>query len=311
MRASILLLAALSACAAPAANDALDDPATLLQQLNSSQPPRREEAVQRLAILGRTIDDELKGFDTNLARQEEDSLSMAAGVAAALEKSDPQRSVWRVWHLLRRGCLAREESRLADALARQGFRLIEIYEPHERSKFVRYLARAGAFVNGAGDRHDLFFWVQSTRREDGSWIVREVYCGLHVKFDSPFKQLAAQERYPRGSVLGRFFEMPEIQKVAAVFPQLEEIELSYGRIRDRESESAPAGFHVNAGFALTGEGKGGGRGIYCTAESGLDPRETRRGKLAWEGFVPADTLGPLTLRGSSFWGAGGLKPTDD
>jgi len=311
MRGSILLLAALSACAGPSVDETPDDPAALVELLGNPHPLRREEAVHRLTILGRTVQETLRDSEKTLARLEEDTLSVGAGLAAALDERSPERMVWRAWHVLRTGCLARDGNRVADALARQGLRLVEIYEPHERAKFVRYLARAGAYVNGAGDRHDLFFWIQSARREDGSWIVREAYAGLHVAFDAPFKQVAALDRYPRGSVLAQFLELPEIQKLAVVFPLLEEIELTYGRIRERDSESVPAGFHVNAGFALAGEGKNGGRGITCAAESELDPRETRLGKLAWEGHSPSDTRGPLTVRGNSFWGAGGLKPADD
>jgi hypothetical protein len=226
-----------------------------------------------------------------------------------LEERDPQPMVWRAYHALRSGCLAREWSRVSEALSRQGFRLIEIYEPHERARFVRFVAQPAAWVNGAGDRHDLFFWVQSARKDDGPWRVREVYVGLRAAFEAPFKQLASTDRYPRGSVLARFFELPELLKFAVVFPVLEEIEFTYGRIRDKDGGGAPAGFHVNAGFVM--EGKAGGRAIYYTAESGLDPRELRRGRLAWEGFAPSDTVGPLTPRGGGFWGAGGPKPSDD
>ena len=204
--------------------------------------------------------------------------------------------------------LARDWSRVADALSRQGLRLIEIYEPHERAKFVRFLAQPAAYVNGAGDRHDLFFWVQSIRGA-GAWVVREIYVGLNVTFEAPFKTLSATDRYPRGSVLARFFEIEELQKLAIVFPLLEEIELTYGRIRVKGAAGAPAGFHVNAGFSM--DAKAGGRGVCYTAESGLDPREIRRGRLAWDDFMASDTVGPLTLRGGSFWGGGAPKPSED
>ena len=132
-----------------------------------------------------------------------------------------------------------------------------------------------------------------------------------MTFDAPFKPVAEQARYPRGSVLAQFLEMPEVAKLATAFPVLEEIELTYGRIRVKDAETVAAGFHVNAGFALAAEGKGGGRGIAVTAESGLDPRETPSGRLVWGGFSPSESLGPLVVRGGSFWGAGGLKPTDE
>jgi hypothetical protein len=295
MRLSILLAAALASCSLPPAQEP-EDPAALIEQLDDRDPFRREEAACRLSILGLTIP------------ENSDTVRIGEGLQRALQEPDPQRMLWRAYHGLRAGCLARDWSGVAEALSHQGLRLTEIYEPHGRAKFVRFLVQPAAYVNTAGDRHDLFFWVQ-TIRKDGAWIVREVYVGLNAKFDAPFKQLAASERYPRGSVLARFFELGELQKLALAFPLLEEIELTYGRIRLKGSDAAPAGFHVNAGFAM--DAKAGGRGVSFTAESGLDPREIGRGRLNWDGFAPSDSLGPLTLRGSSVWGGGALKPTED
>jgi hypothetical protein len=302
------LLILLSACAS--APDVPDprEPGEALDLLGHSDIRRREEGAYRLSILGGTIPDAIAGRENALAFAEEDTGSMRQGISRALEERNPQLMVWRAWHALRSGCLARDMGRVSEALSTQGFRLIEIYEPHERAKFVRYVAQPAAWTNPAGDRHDLFFWVQSTRKDDGPWRVREVYVGLRAAFEAPFKQLASTDRYPRGSVLARFFEQPELLKLAIVFPIMEEIEFTYGRIRDKDGEAA-AGFHVNAGFVM--EGKAGGRAIYYTAESGLDPRELKRGRLAWEGFVPSEAIGPLTRRGSGFWGSGGLKPSDD
>jgi hypothetical protein len=293
MRFSFLLL--LGACAT--AREAPEDPQELIRLLSHPHPLRREEAAFRLSLAGGTIPE-------GIAFAEEDTAAIRQGISAAIEERGPERMVWRAYHALRAGCLARPWSRVSDALSRQGFRLIEIFEPHERSKFVRFLAQPAAWTSAAGDRHDLFFWVRSS-----TGVVREVYVGLVVKFDAPFKQLVGTDRYPRGSVLARFFELPELARIAAVFPNVEELEFSYGRIRDKDVEGAAAGFHVNAGFVM--EGKAGGRAIYYTAEAGLDPRESRRGRLDWDGFASSDLVGPLTARGAGFWGAGGPKPSDD
>jgi len=295
MRAGIPVLAFLSACAGASVEER-DDPSALIELLDHRDPLRREEAAHRLSILGVTIP---ANRDTTAIREE---------LTRALQESSPERKIWRAWHLLRAGCLARDGARVEQELVKQGFGLIEIYEPHDGAKFIRYLGERQVYLNEAGDRHDLFFWVQSIR-QDKSWIVREVYVGLVAKFESPFKLLAGADRYPRESVLGRFFALEELQKLAAVFQVLEEVELTYGRIRIKSADGAPAGFHVNAGFAM--DGKAGGRSVCYTAESGLDPRETRRGRLAWDGFESTEALGPLTLRGGGFWGGGAPKPTDD
>lgn len=308
MRPGTLGLLLLLSCAAPAAAPEKEDPSLAIALLGHANPSRREEGACRLSRQGGSIPASLGGHEQALRYAQEDTASIRQELSAALEEQGPERMVWRAYHALRAGSLARDWSGLSDALARQGFRFTEIYEPNERAKFVRFLAQSAAYVNGAGDRHDLFFWVQSVRKEP-AWIVREVYVGLSVQFNGPFKHLAAVDRYPRASVLGRFFELPELQRIAAVYPVLEEIEFTYGRIRDRESDSAPAGFHVNAGFAM--EGKAGGRGLLYTAEGGLDPREDRRGRLAREGFFPSDLVGPLTARGSGFWGSGGPRPSED
>lgn len=309
MRSAFSLLLVLASCAGPSAAEESEDPSAPVDLLGHAHPLRREEGAFRLSIAGGSIPESLEGRDRALAFAEADTESMRQGVSLALEERDPQRMVWRAYHALRRGCLARAWSRVSDALSRQGYRLIEIYEPHERSRFVRFVAQPAAWINGAGDRHDLFFWVRSAKEEGGPWRVREVYVGLTVKLDAPFAHLAATDRYPRGSVLGRFFELAELRKLAVVFPVVEEIEFTYGRIRDKGADGAAAGFHVNAGFVM--DGLAGGRAIYYTAESGFDPREIRRGRLAWDGFVFSESVGPLMARGTGFWGAGGPKPSDD
>lgn len=300
MRSCSLLCLALAACAAPRDLDEPEDPQQLAEMLSSGDPSRREEALQRMVRRGLVAP--AGSADTD---------AMAERVLGALGEREPEPLVWRAWHAVRLGSLAREWSGVSAALARQNFRLVEIYEPHERAKFVRFLAKIGAYVDGAGTPHDLFFWIQASRKGEERWTVREVYVGLHATFDAPFKQVAQGDRYRAGSVLGQFLELSESKKMAAVYPILEEIELTYGRIRTREGEAVPAGFHVNAGFVLGAGGQGGGRGMAATSESGLDPRETPGGRLLREGFVPASTLGPLVVRGGSFWGAGGLKPSDD
>ncbi len=313
MRWSPASLAILLSCSAPAPREAPEDVGALVELLGSGDPVRREEGAHRLVLQGRTVRETLRerGAAKVLALVDEDTASMAADLARIFEGGPGgcDRRLREAYHTLRGGCLGREWRFVSDMLARQAFRLSEIYEPDERTKSVRFPARPGAFVDAAGDRHDLFFWVKSVRRApDAPWVVREVYVGLHAEFEAPFKQLAATDRYPRGSALALFFGSPEVEKLAIAFPVLERLELTYGRIRDRASENAPAGFHVNADFAA---GRDGGRGVYFTAESGLDPLEGRGGRLLWEGFRPAETLGPLTLRGSSFFGAGSIKPADD
>lgn len=309
MRAALLILPLALSCAGPAPVETPDDPAALLELLGHSNSFRREEGAFRLLLLGGRIPDAIEGNERALAYAEEDLTSIRQGISQALEERQPERMVWRAYHALRGGVMARDWSAVSLALAVQGYRLSEIYEPHEQAKSVRFLAQAGAYVNPGGDRHDLFFWIQSTRKADGRWIVREVQVGLNVKFEAPFKSLSPAERYPKDSVLGKFFALPELQQTAIVFPLLEEVEFTYGRIRGRAGEGAPAGFHVNAGVAM--EARAGGRGIYYTAESGLDPRETLRGRLAWDGFSSTGTVGPLTARPSGYWGSGGPRPAED
>jgi hypothetical protein len=309
MRAAVLLLAVLSSCASPGDAEGPEDPASILDLLARTDPLQREEGATRLEIQGGVLPDALDGRPQALAYEEQDLASLRPRIARALEESDPQRLLWRAYHALRGGCLAREWARVSEALSRQGFKFTEIYEPHDRSKFVRFLGQPSAYVNPAGDRHDLFFWVHSLRQGGAAWRVHEVYVGLNVRFDASFKQLSATDRYPRESVLGRFFDLPQIHKMAQVFPLLEEIDFTYGRIREAGVEAAAFGFHVNAGFAM--DGKKGGRAIYYTAQSGLDPPERRRGRLDWSGFAPSDATGTLTPRGTGYWGAGGPPVQED
>jgi hypothetical protein len=298
MRLWIAVMGALAGCAPAVRPEEPEDPEKLLMLWRDGDARRREEAVQRMARAGLSVP------------ATEDTESVGPEVLRALLERSPERMVWHAWHAIRLGCLAREWTRVSDALTRQGFRRSEVYEPDEGAMFVRFPAKEGAYVDGTGGRHDLFFWVQA-RVHGGTWMVREIYVGLHATYDLPYRTVAGPGRHSRGSVLGQFLEMPEVARLATAFPVLEEVELTYGRIRVKGPESFAAGFHVNAGFALAAEGKGGGRGIAVTAESGLDPRETPSGRLVWDGFSPSEWLGPLVVRGGSFWGAGGLRPTDE
>ncbi len=307
MRLSLTIALLLAGCAGLDLDNGPEEPARLAALLESGDPLAREEGAHRLSLLGMSVHEALETEGRPAGLVDQDTASLRERLEDALRERDPERMVWRAYHALRGGCLGRDWRRISEALSRQLFRLVEIYEPHERAKFVRFIGRARAYVNAAGDPHDLFFWVQSVRRDTG-WLVREVYVGLHVEFEAPFKDLTRRDRYPQGSVLARFFELEEVRKLAAVYPVLEEIEFSYGRIRDRESGLVPAGFHVNAGFLLAGERGGGGRGIYYTAEAGLDPPTSPRGRLLRD--RPAAD-GPLVPRGASFWGAGGWRPPEE
>jgi len=304
MRTPLLFLAGLLASCATAPSAPPPDPATLFTHADLL---RREEGAARLSIQKRTVQEALD--ERQLAAADADTAALVERLELAAEEKTPELMVRRAWHALRCGALAREWKRLSAALSRQGLQLEEMYEPHEAAKFVRFVAKRSAYINDAGDRHNLFFWVQSVQRDDGVWVVREIYAGLHAAFNARFKSIAARDRYARGSVLAQFFSLQEVPRVAAVFPILEELALLYGRIRIKDEESAPAGFHVHAGFVM--EAKAGGRSIYYTSECGLDPRERRGGILMWDEFTPSESLGPLTPRGSGIWGAGGLRPTDD
>jgi len=308
MKIALPLLLVVASCAGVPDRDP-EDLAMVLHLMGRSDAALREEGVHRLSLTGATILEVVEDREYLLQQLEADTASMRERITRALKESSPERQVWLAWHALRLGCLARYWSNAYDALTRQGCRLIEIYEPNDRVKFVRLMIQTGAYVNEARDRHDLFCWVQSVKPEGAPWRVKEVYVGLQVRHNVTFKSLSASPRYPRAAVLQQFLELPDLQKVAAVFPVLEEIEFTYGRIRTGGSGGAPAGFHVNAGFVM--DGNAGGRSVYYTAEAGLDPREVERGRLDWTGFTSSNEVGPLTLRGSGIWGAGGLKPTED
>ncbi len=289
-----------------------EDPATLTAALADPDPERREEALGLLARRGRTAQAWLEEHRPEaLALLERDSRSMAAELdgVMATERGSWDRALWRAWHVIRTGCLAREWTALSKALTAQRFQLREIYEPQESGprRYVRFLARRGAFVDASGRRHDLLFWVSLARRE-GEWIAREVHVVLHAGIHAPFKDVVERRPYPEGSVLRAFLGQPQLRPIAAVHPTLDEVELSYGRIRVEDGAPAPAGFHVNASF--TGAGGIGGRGVTYTVEAAFDPPEGPDGRLLRGGFAPRGALGEFVLRGSSLMG-GGFRPSDD
>jgi hypothetical protein len=308
MKVALPLVLILASCGAPPLKEP-EDLVLLVDLMGRGDAFHREEAAYRLSIAGERIPEVLEGRERALEFAEGDLATMRQRLNFALNVADPERQVRLSWHALRLGCLARDWSRVYDSLTRQGCRLIEIYEPNERIKFVRLMLQTGAYSNDAHDRHDLFCWLQSVKADGGRWRVREVYVGLHVRFDAPFKTVSASPRYGRNEILQKFLDLPELQKVAIVFPFLEEIEFTYGRIRENSTVGAPAGFHVNAGFVM--DAKADGRSVYYTAEAGQDPRELDRGRLDWDNYSPSVDIGPLTPRGSGVWGAGGLRPVEE
>lgn len=308
MKVALPFLLVLASCGGVPAQEP-EDLVLVLHLLGRSDPWLREEAVHRLSISGAAILDVIEDRDVLLRQLEADTASIHERVTQALKENSPERQVWLAWHALRLGCLAREWGGVYDALTKQGFRLVEIYEPDDRVKFVRLVLPWRSYVNEAGDKHDLFCWVQSVKRDGSPYRVREIYAGFLIRYNAAFKTISATRRYAVNGVLQQFLLLPDLQRIAAAFPFLEEIEFTYGRIRDKNADGAAAGFHVNAGFVM--DGNAGGRSVYYTAEAGLDPREIERGRLDWTGFTPSGVVGPLTPRGSGIWGAGGLRPVDE
>ncbi|HXX92272.1 MAG TPA: hypothetical protein VEN81_01480, partial [Planctomycetota bacterium] len=132
MRSTLLLLV-LASCTAPARTEEAEDPSSLVALLGSPDALRREEAAQRMGRAGLT------------APVNADTEGIRAGLLQALRERSPERLVWRAWHALRRGCLGRLWSGVAEALGRQGYRFTEMYEPREEVRFVRFAGAEAAY----------------------------------------------------------------------------------------------------------------------------------------------------------------------
>lgn len=269
MRNAALIAILLASCAeAPSRPDR-----ERLAERLAAGPEEADRALAELAAAGATVEEALRTREDELRAWREASESLREGLEAAAKSPSYATMLAESARLLRRACLAREWEALRPALARQGFGWVEMYEPHEHAKSLRFIARREAFVTDRGDRHDLFFWIHVAREGPGApWGVRHVEAGLHAALNAPFERLAL--RYPAGTVLERFFELPELAKLAEVHPVVEEIELLYDRL------GRGWGYHVNASFV----GGGSGRGVYFTADD--------------QGGKP----GPFHPRASSVWG---------
>jgi hypothetical protein len=283
-----------------------EDPPELLEHLGRDAPLTREEAIERVArrwgavrpwIESPTLPDPETGQAVRkraLDHLEEDEASLRWELERDLEEATPERRVWKAHHTARRACLGREWAHLEPAIRRQGLGWKERYEPDDRVTFYRY-------VLPRVPKESLFFWVKVIRGGSGGAWVSEVFVGVLFSFGVPFAQVAQDARFGSGSVLSLFLGHPVVREIASLYPTLEEIELAYGRIRDREKDLAPAGFHVNASFLAVPEGSGG-RGVYGTVESRLDPPESGDGRWLTEGFHPDERLGEFVERGRSLWG---------
>jgi hypothetical protein len=301
----IACLLAAGACRAGGA-DRPEDAQELLLQLARDVPLAREEGIERVARRAGPVREWIESValpepqagpavrKRALDYLEEDEGQLRLDLERALVESTPERRVWEAHHAARRACLGRVWGHLEPALRRQGLGWKERYEPDDRVTFYR-------FVLPRVPKESLFFWVKVIRGGSGPAWVSEVFVGLLFSFGVPFAQAAQDARFGPGSVLSLFLGHPAVREIATLYPTLEEIELAYGRIRDREKDLVPSGFHVNASFLAVPEGSGG-RGVYGTVESRLDPLESSDGRWLTEGFRAEERWGEFVERGRSLWG---------
>ncbi|MBI3854336.1 MAG: hypothetical protein HY293_01455 [Planctomycetes bacterium] len=316
-RLALILLAAL---AIPAA--AQEEVESLLKKLGSDSREEREAASQELTRRGRSVreavertaknpDPEIAGRARRILEAMDSGFEAVADVLdrlAAEEMDSHQRFLWKAQKWLEKAVAGRSWQDLLASLERQKIVVTDVWE-RESEITYRYLARKAAVSTPQGRALDLFFEFKLKRAavpdQRTLWSLEAASIGLDARFSMTLREAVAAPQFPADSALQKVLANPELPPKDAATPYLDGIEMTYGPIRDRWSESIPQGFHIRVHCVDHPEGRIRTFRGYFSVSSGLDPAETHAGVSLNSGvFIPKDTTG-----GVRSWGSNGSGPS--
>jgi hypothetical protein len=209
-------------------------------------------------------------------------------------------------HEIRGVTLDRPWSEVEPALRRQGLRQMRARD-HQHTSDYRYLVSKDGWLGGDQTAHSLYLEFSVDRRDSNTVVSARPGCvmtaeaGLFVEPNRPYAQMLTNGAYPDGSVLFRGLRLPEAASAAQSYPILKKIEVTYNYIRDRWSESVAQGFSLHLTFGVSVRDDRRGKGLFFTAESGLDALEDWQGRRVQQQFESHDTVGEFRSWGSNEW----------
>ncbi len=117
-----------------------------------------------------------------------------------------------------------------------------------------------------------------------------------------YAEVLKKHMYPEGSAVDLCLRQPEVVEAAKKYPYLNEIEITYGLIKDRWRSGVPFGFHIQLELGSAPANDQSGQRLFFTIESYLDPVQDWSGQPLQQDFSPSAALGEIRCWGGSEWG---------
>jgi hypothetical protein len=179
-----------------------------------------------------------------------------------------------------------------------------------------HLVKKGAFRLSKKESLDLWLLLSAPNLHQPKGPARpgKLYradVALVADLNAPYSQVAAEKKFPKGSVLDVVLRLKGAREIGEVWPILRKVYVHYGCIGNRWEEYNPSGFHVCVEFAVSRKKEFAGKTVYFYIPSGLDPLESWDGKKkGLGGFKPQDALGEITIGGGNEWWQGDDKTVE-
>jgi hypothetical protein len=191
--------------------------------------------------------------------------------------------LWRAERLLSERLKGQSLEQIRAEFEKGGAEKVEEWGEESDVHVLRYRIQRNVMKSSVGRSHDLL--VQIWQHKSGAPLMRPV---LLVRFDAPFKSVAARRDYPKGTVLDRVFGIYDLIGEAKKKPWLESIEINAGRVG---FFSSPGGYGFQVFVKLTNEKSGEASEEHTVGFmvcSGLEPTDLQR--VTGGAFVARDIL---------------------
>jgi hypothetical protein len=292
-----------------------DDVDALLKKLGSEAQEERDAASRELIRRGRPVreaverkardaDPEIAGRARAIIEAIDFGPDAALEVAirtAAEEKESHQRFLWKMDRWLQKAVAGRSWDELLASFERQKILVVEIWE-RESVVTYRFLVRKDAVATPQGQTLDLFIEFEvkrvSSPRERTLRVIQKSKAGLLASVRRPLKAVLSSPVFPADGAIQKVLAHADVQQEG--LPDVDTIEITYGPIHDRRSETIPWGFHVRVTCVDHVEARIRTFTRSFSVASGLDPERMRDGSETAPGaFVPRDIVAGIRPWGGS------------
>jgi hypothetical protein len=135
--------------------------------------------------------------------------------------------------------------------------------------------------------------------------VYSAHVALVADFNAPYAVVMKTPGFPKGTAIDVVLASPGVKATGDAWPYVKRVYVYYDLFDNRWVEHNPSGFKVNVEFTASLTQEIGGKRLYLSVASGLDPARMHldENELS-EGFQAQDTLGEVQGSGSNEWWQG-------